>query len=264
MSKVVLLTGGSKGIGYAAAASFARKGCRIYEISRHEVKNPGVVHIAGDVTDPASVAAAVRSVVEREGRIDVLVCNAGTVISGAVEFTPVEEAKKLMDLNFFGMDNAVRAVIPVMRKNGGGKIVCLSSLAGVWPIPFQIYYSASKAVIRAYTFALHNELSAFNIGVCAIMPGDTNSQPVRTKFHGGSEYYGKSIDRSVAVMEKDENNGMSVDVVGEFVSRVALKRRTRPYYCLGFAYNAALVANRILPSSFVRWVLRLAYVKKPD
>lgn len=224
--------------------------------------NPGVVHISGDVTDPASVETAVRAVMEREGRVDILVCNAGTVISGVVEFTKPEEAKMQMDLNFFGMDNAVRAVLPFMRKNGGGKIVCLSSLAGVWPLPFQVYYSASKAAIRAYTFALHNEVKDFGIGVCAVMPGDTNTQPVRYRFHAGDDVYGGKIEKSVVSMEKEEANGVLPEKVGRWISAVALKKSTRPYYALGFLYKLGLIANRLLPSLFVRWILGLAYVKK--
>jgi short-subunit dehydrogenase len=149
-----------------------------------------------------------------------------------------------------------------MRKNGGGKIVCLSSLAGVWPLPFQVYYCASKAAIRAYTFALHNEIKEFGIGVCAVMPGDTNTQPVRYRFHAGDDIYGGKIAKSVASMEKEETNGVSPDKVGRWISAVALKKRTRPYYSLGWLYKLGLFANRLLPYLFVRWVLGLAYVKK--
>lgn len=262
MGKIVLVTGGSKGIGYSTAKSFAEKGCTVYEISRHEVPNPGVVHISGDVTDKASVEAAVKSVIDREGHIDILVCNAGTVISGAVEFTEPDDAVKLMDLNFFGIVNSVHAVLPFMRTAGSGRIICLSSLAGVWPLPFQAYYSASKAAIRAFTFALHNEVRDFGINVCSVMPGDTNSQPVRTKFHKGDDVYGGRIHRSVASMERDEDNGMSTDKVGRFIVSVAFRKRPGPFYTLGLLYNLALFANRILPCAFVRWVLGIAYVKK--
>lgn len=260
MQKVVLLTGGSKGIGYATAKSFAVKGCKVYELCRREVQNPGVIHIAGDVTDKASVEAAVKCIIEREGRLDILVCNAGTVISGSVEFTDVEEIKKLMDLNFYGVVNSVQAAIPAMRKTGG-RIVCVSSMAAVFPIPFQAYYSASKAAISAFSFALSNELKPFSVSVCAVLPGDTKTDPVRSKFHGGDDIYSGRIERSVGVMEHDEANGMPPDTVGNTISKIALKKRVKPYYSIGFVYKAEALLAKFLPSSFIRRIVGMLYAK---
>ena len=197
MSRVVLLTGGSKGIGYATAKSFADKCCKIYEISRHEVENPGVVHIAGDVTDLTDVESAVAGIIEREGRIDTLVCNAGTILSGAVEFLRTEEIRKLMELNLFGVINCVRAVLPYMRAAGAGRVVVISSMAAVFPVPYHTYYSVSKAAVSAFAFALSNEVKDFGISVCTVLPGDTNSDQVRHKVHDGDELYGGRIGRSV-------------------------------------------------------------------
>ncbi len=261
MSKVVLLTGGSKGIGYAAAKSFAEKGCKIYEISRRDIHNPGVTHITGDVTDEPAVEAAVAGIIEREGKIDILVCNAGTVLSGAVEFMEQREIKKLMDLNFFGMVNAVRAVLPHMREAGIGRIVCLSSMAAPFPIPFQAYYSASKAAVSAFTVALHNEVKPFGISVCAILPGDTKTEPVRYKFHDGDDVYGGRIGRSVGVMERDENNGMNPETVGNRISAIALKQRVKPYYAIGFMSKLEMFIKRIVPASFVRRIVGMMYAK---
>jgi short-subunit dehydrogenase len=262
LSQVVLLTGGSKGIGYATAKAFAEKGCRIYEISRHEVKNPGVVHITGDITDPVSVENAVRSVIECESRIDVLVCNAGTVLSGAIEFTESGEIKKLFDLNFFGTVNTVRAVLPHMRKAGSGRIVCLSSMAGPFPIPFQAYYSASKAAISAFAFSLGNEVKHCGVSVCAVLPGDTRTEPVRCKCHTGDDIYGGRIERSVAVMEHDEKNGMSPEKVGNRISSIALKKRVKPFYSIGFMSKIQLVLKRVVTEAFAQRIVGMMYVKK--
>jgi len=238
MGKVVIVTGGSKGLGYATAKSFLEKGCKVYEVE-----------------------AAVQSVIDREGRIDILICNAGTVLSGAIEFIEPEDIQKLMDVNFFGMVNSVRAVLPVMRKQGGGRIVCLSSVAAAFPIPFQAYYSASKAAVKAFSFALANEVGKFGISVCAIMPGDTNTDQVRYKMHQGDDMYSGRIERSVAVMERDEKNGMAPEHVGFIISRIALKKHTAPLYTIGFIYKLEVFAKRLLPNSFVNWVLGLMYAK---
>jgi NAD(P)-dependent dehydrogenase (short-subunit alcohol dehydrogenase family) len=261
LSKVVLLTGGSKGIGFATAASFAKKGCKIYEISRHDVSNPGVIHITGDVTDQASVESAVKQVIDAEGRIDALVCNAGTVLSGSIEFTEPENIKMLLDLNFFGTVNAVRAVLPYMRKARGGRIVCLSSMAAPFPIPFQAYYSVSKASIIAFASALANEVKQFGIGVCYIMPGDTKTEPVRHKCHEGNDVYCGMIERSVAVMERDESNGMPPAVVADKISAITLKKRVKPAYSIGFMSKIQLVLKRLVTESFAQKIIGLMYAK---
>lgn len=131
--KVVLLTGGSSGIGQCTAQSLVKAGCRVYELSRRDSSQPGITHLACDVTREDQVQAAVKTVLDREGRIDVVVNNAGFGISGAVEFTKTEDAQRLLDVNFFGMVRVNRAVLPHMRKAGGGRIVNLSSVAAVAP-----------------------------------------------------------------------------------------------------------------------------------
>ena len=261
MSKVVLLTGGSKGIGYATAKCFADKGCKIYEISRHEAENPGVVHIAGDVTDLTDVESAVAGIIEREGRIDALVCNAGTILSGAVEFLRTEEIRKLMELNLFGVINCVRAVLPYMRAAGAGRVVVISSMAAVFPVPYHTYYSVSKAAVSAFAFAVSNEVKDFGISVCAVMPGDTNSDQVRYKVHEGDELYGGRIGRSVGVMERDEKNGMKPDAVGRKISAIALKKRVKPFYAIGFMSKLEVLINHIVPSSLVRKIVGMMYAK---
>lgn len=261
MAKVVLLTGGSKGIGYATAGSFAEKGCKTYELSRRDISNPGVIHITGDVTDEESVASAVDAIIKREGRIDVLVCNAGTILSGAVEFLSLVEVQKLMDLNVFGVVSCVRAVLPHMRNAGKGRIVVISSMAAVFPVPFHTYYSVSKAAVSAFSFALANEVRDFGISVCAVLPGDTNSDQIRYKIHDGDEIYGNRIGRSVGRMERDERNGMPSHLVGRKISSIALKRRVKPFYSIGIMSKLELLINRILPGSFVRRIVEIMYIK---
>ena len=137
--KVAVLTGGTSGIGMQTALALKDAGYTVYELSRRAQGVKGLNHLVADVTDEAAVKNAVDEIIEREGRIDVLVNNAGFGISGAVEFTKTEDAKRLFDTNFFGMVNMNRAVIPVMREAGRGRIVNIGSVAGQIPIPFQTY-----------------------------------------------------------------------------------------------------------------------------
>ena len=154
-----------------------------------------------------------------------------------------------------------RAVIAAMRSRGGGRIVNLSSVAAPVPIPFQTYYSASKAAINSYTMALANELRPFGITVCAVMPGDihTGFTAARRKVAEGDEIYAGRISRSVKRMEHDEQTGMDPAKAGAFVGRVALKTGHKPLYTIGFAYKAAVFLTKILPAGALKWLIGKIY-----
>lgn len=265
MSKdqVVLLSGGSSGIGRQTALALKEKGFRVYEISRRLSEIPGIVHIGADVTQEDSLKAAVSQVIEAEGRIDVLINNAGFGISGAVEFTRTEDAQKQLDVNFFGMDRLTRAVLPHMRHAGRGRIINLSSVAAVIPIPFQTYYSVSKAAINAYTLALANEVRPYGIAVCAVMPGDirTGFTAAREKTVLGDDTYCGRIARSVARMERDEEKGMAPSDLGRYIAHLASKRRVKPLYSLGLDYRLFLFLARVLPSGVLNRLVYLLYGK---
>ncbi len=261
--QVVVITGGSSGIGLCAAEALLAAGCRVYEFSRRETEHSGIVHITADVTDEPMVAAAVNTVLEREGRIDILINCAGFGISGAVEFTELSEAKRQMDVNFFGMVNTVKAVLPAMRKARSGRIVNISSVAAVAAIPFQTFYSATKAAVNSYTCALANEVRPFGITVTAVQPGDicTGFTDARKKSEAGDEEYGGRISRSVAGMERDERHGMSPERAGAYIRKIALKRRVKPLYAIGFGYKCICVLCQSLPCALRNWVIGLLYAK---
>ena len=263
MSKIAVVTGGTSGIGRETALYLTQNGCTVYELSRRAEGVEGLRHISADVTDEESVRRAVEQILQEAGRIDILVNNAGFGISGAVEFTDTEEAKRQFDVNFFGMVRMNRAVIAVMRKQGGGRIVNLSSVAAPVPIPFQTYYAASKAAINSYTLALANELRPFGVTVCAVMPGDihTGFTAARHKVGEGDELYGGRISRSVRRMEHDEQTGMDPAKAGAFVGRVALKGGHKPLYTIGFAYQAAVLLTKILPAQALNWLIGRIYAK---
>ncbi len=263
MSKVVLITGGSSGIGLETARALVQAGCKVYEMSRKPAENPGIIHVSGDVTSQESVEAAVSHVIATEGRIDVLINNAGFGISGAVEFTDIEEAKRQLDVNFFGMVRMCKAVLPHMREAGCGRIVNISSVAAPIPIPFQTFYSASKAAINAYTMALGNEVRPYGVTVCALMPGDirTGFTAARRKAAIGDEEYGGRISRSVEKMEKDEQGGMEPSAAGRKVAKLALKRSVKPLYALRFDYQLFVILSRILPVRFLNWLVYQLYAK---
>ena len=256
MSKVAIVTGGTSGIGLAAVKALREKGCTVYALSRRG-------EIPCDVSEVNSVRAAVQTVLEKEERIDILVNCAGFGISGAGELTPLEAAKKQLDVNLYGTANMVNAVIPAMRQQGGGRIVNTGSVAGFVPIPFQTWYSASKAAVQSYTMAMGNELSPFGITLTAVLPGDTRTgfTAARQKIDDPEGLYGGRIARSVARMERDEQNGVPAQKVGDLIARVALKKRVKPLYIPSFSYNLINVLMRLLPSGVANRLIGILYAK---
>ena len=263
MNKIVIITGGSSGIGLETAKQLASAGCRVYEFSRREAEFDFMQHLRVDISDEAQVRRAVEEIIAREGRIDVLINNAGFGISGAFEFTETVEAKRLMDVNLFGMSNAIKAVLPHMRAAGQGRILNLSSVAGPLPIPFQSWYSISKAAVNALTMSLSNEVHRYGISVCCAMPGDirTGFTAARRKSIAGDDVYGGRIARSVARMEKDEQGGMNPAFAGRFIARLALKKRVKPYNTIGFSYKCCVFLSKILPGSLIRFILEMMYAR---
>lgn len=174
--KVILLTGASSGIGYDTATRLARQGHKVYGAARRidkmqPLKELGVTPIKMDVTDDASMIAGVNTVLETEGRIDVLVNNAGYGYFGAVENVSMEEARKQLEVNVFGLARLTQLVIPHMREQGSGRIVNLASIAGKLALYFGGWYHVSKFAVEGFSDALRMELKPFGIDVVIIEPG---------------------------------------------------------------------------------------------
>ena len=170
---VILITGISSGFGLETSRMLSQEGHVVYGTVRREVTPlPKVKYLRLDVRDAKAVQQAVEQIIEVEGRIDVLVNNAGMGIGGPLEFATEEEIREQMDANFMGLVHCVDAVLPHMRKQGSGKIIALSSIGGLMGLPFQGFYSASKFAIEGYCEALRLETKPFDITVTVIRPGD--------------------------------------------------------------------------------------------
>jgi short-subunit dehydrogenase len=195
MSKVVLITGASAGMGKTTACYLAKKGHKVYGASRSA--NPGdciegVISLKMDVCDEVSVKEAVQLILEIEGRIDVLVNNAGLGFIGSIEDTGDAEAKAIFETNVFGLMNVCRVVLPAMRLAKSGTIINISSLAGMMGLPYRGIYSATKASVLSITEALSAEVKQFNIKVCSVLPGDFKTsvnENRRTALAGSQSVY---------------------------------------------------------------------------
>ena len=263
MSKVAVVTGASSGIGRCTAIALRDMGCKVYDLSRRDIPIENVKHIKTDITIESDVNAAVQAIIAAEGKVDILVNCAGFGISGAVEFTTTEEAKKQFEVNFFGAVTVTRAFLPYMREQGSGRIVNISSVAAVAHIPFQTYYSASKAAIESYTSCLDNEVKMYGVRATAVEPGDicTEFTSAREKSFDGDDVYGGRISRSVAGMEKDEAKGMSPEVAGKYIAKVSLRKKVKPVCAIGTSYKILSVLCKTFPCSFRNWVVGMMYAK---
>lgn len=261
MKRVCVLTGGSGGIGKATAQLLETNGFTVYELSRSGADAGGIRHITADVTDPAQVKSAVEQVIDAEGQIDLLVNNAGFGISGAVEYTDPADAFSQLNVNFFGSLHCIQAILPQMRAQKSGHIVNISSVAAPIAIPFQAFYSATKAATNSLTLALRNEVKPFGVKVCAILPGDvkTGFTAARRKICAGADVYGAAIDRAVAVMEHDEENGMPPEHVAKAILRAANAKNPKAFYTVGFQYQLFVLLAKLLPASLTNALVGMIY-----
>jgi len=262
--RVVLVTGASSGVGACCAAYLAERGYRVYGASRSAAAPTGVVPLSIDVTDDASVSQAVAAVLDREGRIDVLINSAGFGVAGAVEDTTMEEAASQFEVNFFGTARVCRAVLPAMRSRGAGYIVNIGSIGGLIAIPFQGFYSASKFALEGLSESLRIEVRPFGIHVVLIEPGDHHTGFTRNRRSAaadtGVSAYRTRFERAIARMASDEQNGPKPDAIARLVQKVIDNSRPRLRYAAGPAsQRAAVWLKRLLPNRIVEGIVTRYY-----
>ena len=234
---------------------FAERGWRVFELSRHGQSHDGITHVNCDVCDSTSAQKAIQEVMTQTDRIDVVISNAGYGISGSIEFTDITAAQHQMDVNFMGAVRFTQAVLPVLRQQKSGRIIYTSSVAAILAVPYQSFYSASKAAINAFALALANEVREFGISVSVMMPGDvsTGFTDARDKSTAGEEVY-RHAHKAISTMERDERGGMKPIQMAKLFYHIATCHSPRPQYVGGFQYRVLCFLDRILPKRFVNWI----------
>jgi NAD(P)-dependent dehydrogenase (short-subunit alcohol dehydrogenase family) len=236
--KVVLITGASSGVGQSTARLLSQKGYRVFGTSRNPASAeaiPTVEMLALDVRIDASVLACVTAVVNRVGRIDVLVNNAAYELAGALEEISLEEAKAQFETNFFGVVRMVRAVVPSMRQQRQGQIINVGSLSGVSSIPFMGIYSASKFALEGYTEALRMELKPFNIHVSLTQAGflKTPMMDKRQVSAARLKEYDAWRERAFTAIRDQEEKAPGPQLVAETVLKIISSKTPRLHYLIG-------------------------------
>ncbi len=265
---VILITGASSGFGKTTATYLIRKGHIVYGTSRKPVDEAdGIRMLIMDVTQPQSIRQAVEQIIAEQGRIDILINNAGLGISGALELATDEEIKQQMDTNFMGVVNMCKAVLPEMRKARKGLIINISSIGGLIAVPFQGYYSASKFAIEGFSEALLHEVRPFGIQVCLVEPGD-----FRTNFTANRNVseatitdpdYRDNFIRTMTAIEMMENGGAHPDKLARTIGKLIKKKRL-PFRTKTGPITQVLFANckGWLWDRFILWVVRKGYALK--
>lgn len=264
--KVILITGASSGIGFDAAVRLAQKGHRVYGAARRlelmePLKDYGVVPVRMDVTDEASMVAGVNGIIEAEGRIDVLVNNAGYGYLGAIENVSLEEARRQLEVNLFGLARLTQLVLPHMRERHSGRIVNVSSIAGKAVLLFGGWYNVSKYAVEAFSDALRVETKPFGIKVCLIEPSGIKTDwgfiaadnlEVTSR---GTAYEDSGLKMANALRWAYNSKILSQpQCVGKSIAKAATARRPRTRYRTGAGANTFLALHTIMPT---RWWDRL-------
>ncbi|MEZ4364250.1 MAG: SDR family oxidoreductase [Kofleriaceae bacterium] len=262
--KVALLTGASQGIGASTARALSGLGVKVYGASRSVTAGQGADYygVPMDVTKEDSVVAGLAAVIEREGRLDAVINCAGFAVAGPIEEISVEDAQRQFDTNFFGAARVCRAALPHLRRHGAGLIVNIGSLAATVPLPYQAYYSASKAALALFSEALRLEVARDGINVVLIEPGD-----IKTSFTGNREqpsalsaHYEASYQRVLEVVRRDEGGAVPPERVAAVVVRALSARTPSPRYGAGMiSQRAAVGLAAVLPRRTFQWLLAKYY-----
>lgn len=259
MSKVVVITGASSGIGLATARRLAGKGYKVYGIALNEYSDATFECFRADVNDLDAITNVLETVKQREGKIDAVINNAGFGIAGALEHASPEMIQKIFDTNLTALVKISGVAIKYLKETQGN-LINISSVAGVLPIPFQSCYSATKAAVLNFSLALDGEVRRFGVKVTAVLPGDTKTGFTAARvIEGGEADYQGHVEKSIQRMEKDEQNGKSPDTVARVIERILAKRCPPLKVTVGAQYKLFVFLSRLLPTRLINYILRKMY-----
>jgi len=250
---VAIVTGASGGIGEATVRALQEAGYRVFGTYRRPpaTRSPGIEYVTCDVTSDESVAAAVGQVLQKAGRIDLLVNNAGVGLVAGAEESSLEQAKSLFDVNLFGLIRMTKAVLPTMRHKRAGRIVNLSSVMGLIPAPFMALYGASKHAVEGYSESLDHEIRGSGVRVVLVEPAYT-----RTSFEGNVYQADQQLDvyqsaraNAEGVMRDEMKTADTPELVANAVVKAATEVNPNRRYAAGRMARQVSLLRRFVPAS---------------
>lgn len=260
MSKVIIITGASSGLGEYLASYLTNKGHLVYGTSRsitpqgHSFKT-----LQMDVCSTASVQSAINQVLKETGKIDVLINNAGLGLATPFEHTHSEEIERLFDTNVKGVINTCQAVLPVMREQKSGLIIQISSIASEFGLPYRGLYSASKAAVDRFTEALRMEVVKYGIQACIVQPGgvqtDISKNRMMSKMPLNSPYQG-SFQRTLDIINASVSQGLPTEVFGPAIENILHSKKVKRLYRVGkLTEKLSVLLKRVLPASIFEKII---------
>ncbi|ARV05214.1 short-chain dehydrogenase/reductase [Polaribacter sp. SA4-10] len=265
MSKVVLVTGASSGIGKSIATFLSKKGCKVYGTSRNpkEIESFNFELIALDVLNIETIKKATAFIIEKEGRLDVLVNNAGMGITGPIEDTPTEEMRAVFNTNFFGAIDVMKAILPQMRKQKSGTIINVTSIAGYMGLPFRGLYSATKGALELVTESARMEVKSFGINIVNVAPGDFATNIAAGRYHTPvfeKSAYKEKYQENLDLMDSHVVHGMDPIEMAKTVFKIINTKNPKVHYKVGgFMEKFSIVLKRILPDKMYEKLLMNHY-----
>lgn len=265
MLKVVLITGGSSGIGKSIGEYLTVKGFIVYGTSRNpeNYKDSKFPILGLDVKNTQTIQQTVKTIIDKEGKLDVVINNAGAGITGAIEEIPEAEIKANFETNFFGPINVIKAVLPQMRKQHCGLIINITSIAGYMGLPYRGIYSASKGALELLTEAFRMELKDFSIKMTNIAPGDFATNIAAGRYHApllDNSPYKKPYGDTLNLMNTHVDNGSDPNMMARAVLKVINSKNPKGHYKVGeFMQKFSIVLKRILPDTVYEKILMKHY-----
>ena len=265
MSKVVLITGGSSGIGKSIGEFLVKKGFIVYGTSRNpeNYKYSKFPILKLDVKNTETITQTVSQIINKEHKLDIVINNAGAGITGPIEEIPEVEIKNNFDTNFFGPINVIKAVLPQMRKQQSGLIINITSIAGYMGLPYRGIYSASKGALELLTEAFRMELKEFNINMTNVAPGDFATNIAAGRYHAPlleKSPYKKTYGNTLELMNSHVDNGSNPNIMAEAVYKIINTPNPKIHYKVGeFMQKVSILLKFILPDTVYEKLLMKHY-----
>ena len=264
MNKTVLITGASSGIGKVLLKQLIELNYDVIGLSRRPAKDLNYTHFSCDLSDPKAIEKTALDIQHSLTKLDAMIHVAGYGIADALEYTTYQDAERIHRVNVLGPFYLNRLLLPMLRKGIKPKIIHVGSVAGTLTIPFQAFYSMSKASLFSYSEALRMELKPFKISVSIILPGDIKTPFTENRkktYKTNDPLYKNRIERAITKMAQDEQNGMAPERVTNTILKMLNKRRLPIFKTIGVQYKLIMFLAKFLPHRLRLYFLYKLYGK---